>query len=158
MKIFKTYFFILTLTLILGACEKDPVCPPTDNNNNNTHNCDTSFNIFGFWGLKTVNTVIFDLVQDSPIDTLDFLYPNNFVLMELGKDFKGYQYQNRNVVDSFNYYFDSTKLIVFRQPLKPTNDTFQIIKFDKSNLQMIQRNKDYTNMIRTESKVSFERQ
>lgn len=151
---------LLVFSLVLFAsCEKDPVSkPPTNNNNNNNHHCDTSYDVFGFWGLKTVNTVIFDLVQDLPVDTLDFNYYNNYIIMELGRDFKGYQYQNRVVIDSFNYSFDSTKLVVFRQPTKPTNDTFQIIKFDKTNLQMIQTNRDLVNMIRTRSLVSFERQ
>lgn len=151
---------LLVFSLVLFAsCEKDPVSkPPTNNNNNNNHHCDTSYDVFGFWGLKTVNTVIFDLVQDLPIDTLNFSYANNYVLMELGKDFKGYQYQNRLLVDSFNFSFDSAKLVVFRQPTKPTNDTFQIIKFDKTKLQMIQTNRDLVNMIRTRSLVSFERQ
>ena len=159
MQLSRLNLVLLFSLFLFASCEKDPVSkPPTNNNNNNNHQCDTSYNVFGFWGLKTVNTVIYDLVQDLPVDTLNFNYANNYVLMELGKDYRGYQYQNRVVVDSFNYSFDSAKLVVFRQPTKPTNDTFQIVKFDKTHLQMIQTNRDLVNMIRTRSLVSFERQ
>lgn len=158
MNIFRLNLLLVLSLIAFTSCEKDSIPnPPTDNNNNN-HQCDTTFEVFGFWGLKTVNTVIYDLVQDVPVDTLNFNYANNYVLMELGKDFKGYQYQNRVAVDSFNYAFDTSKLIVYRQPFKPANDTFQVVKFDKTHLQMIQTNRDLVNMIRTRSVVSFERQ
>ncbi len=158
MNIFRFNLLLVLSLVVFTSCEKDPIPnPPTDNTNNN-HQCDTTFEVFGFWGLKTVNTVIYDLVQDVPVDTLNFNYANNYVLMELGKDFKGYQYQNRVAVDSFNYAFDTSKLIVFRQPFKPANDTFQVVNFDKTHLQMIQTNRDLVNMIRTRSVVSFERQ
>lgn len=154
MKFKQTSFLLGILLTLCTSCEKDPVSkPPTDN----SHQCDTSFDVFGFWGLKTVNTVIYDMDQNLPIDTLNFNYARNYILMELDEDNKGYQFQNRLLVDSFSFSFDSSKLIVYRQPSKPVNDTFQVVKFDRNQLQMIQNKSDFVNKVRTRSLVSFER-